>query len=257
MEQLTFKTGELIIKQGDLGCNAYRITRGQVEVFLSRSKKSFVLGRLGAGEFFGEMGMIEDKPRSASVQAVEPTDVEVITPRDFNEFILKNPDKLIPYLKSFFERLRRANELSFFQLPSSEPPTESSGSSSEIDPGTVRMAAQTEELRRRIPKPEVLIHKFPYRIGRWSENVQADVFVSNDLLIRDESPYQISRNHCAIEREGDHYCVLDRGSAQGTAVNGKRIGGIENQMIAPLHSGENEVLLGGENSAYRFKVVVS
>lgn len=256
MEQKSFKPGDTIIKQGDLGCNAYRIVSGRVEVFLARGRQNFVLGRLGPGEIFGEMGMIEDKPRSASVLAVETTVVEIVTPRDFNEVVVRDPQKLIPYLRSFFERLRRANELTFFQLPSAEPPVEG-GAATDSEHGTVRLTAATESLRSRVQKPEITIHKFPFRIGRWSENAQADVFVSNDLLVRDETPFQVSRNHCALEREGDHFCVLDRGSAQGTSVNGKRIGGIENQMIAPLRLGDNELILGGENSAYRFKVVVS
>ncbi|MBI4027977.1 MAG: cyclic nucleotide-binding domain-containing protein [Verrucomicrobia bacterium] len=258
-ERKRFKAGELILKQGDLGYNAYRILNGEVEVFFSRGGERVALGRLGAGEIFGEMGMIEDRPRSATVQAVVPTEVAVVTPQAFNQIILHQPEQLVPYLKSFFERLRRANELSSpiaLPAPGVESSSAMSGSSPAPEPGTVRLTARTEILRQRILKASLVVHKFPFRIGRWSENFQADVFVSNDLLIRDEAPFQVSRNHCAIEREGDHYCILDRGSAFGTRVNHERIGGVESRMVVALHRGENEILLGNDDSPYRFQVIV-
>ncbi len=262
MELKKFKTGEFIIKQGDVRSDAYSIVKGCVQIFHVQGKERITLGMLGAGEIFGEMGMIDDKPRSASVQAIESTEVEVVTPKDFNETILRNPDQLVPYLRSFFERLRRTNEnFSALVLPfaTEAPDVEESADiavSKELEPGAIRLVAGTEHLRQRVMKPDLTVRKFPFRIGRWSENFQADVFVSNDLLVRDEEPYQISRNHCAIEREGKQFYVLDRGSAFGTQVNGKEIGGVENQMIHPLRHGANEVRLGGKESPYQFQIVV-
>ncbi len=259
MERKHFKSGDLILKQGDLGCNAYRVLKGSVEVFLNRGKEKVILGKVGAGEIFGEMGMIEDKPRSATVQAVEATEVEILTPQVFNEMILREPAQLIPYLKSFFERLRRANERSTplaISPPGAEAFVVSPSAAAQPMPGTVRLVAKTDLLRQKLLKADLTVQKFPFRIGRWSENFQVDVFVSNDLLIRDETPYLVSRNHCAIEREGNHYYVLDRGSAFGTWVNNTCIGGVENQMVATLHRGENELRLGKGDSPYHFQVVV-
>lgn len=249
-----YQTGDLILKQGDLGSNACRILQGEVEVYCNRGREKIVLGRLGPGEIFGEMGMIEDKPRSATVEALRPTEVEVVTPALFNQQILKCPDRLLPYLKSFFERLRRTNELSY--------PMQSAvnDQKSMLDASTIpvlRLEPTTEALRKKLPEgADLEIQKFPFRIGRWSENSQADVFVSNDLLIRDDIPYRISRNHCAIEREGHHFHILDRGSASGTLVNEQLIGGRESQMIAPLHSGLNTLQLGETDSLCRFHIHV-
>ena len=102
MEHKRFSNGELIFKQGDISCDAYRILSGTVEVFLIQGGKKLILAKLGTGEIFGEMGMIEDKPRSATVQALEPTEVEILTPKTFNEMILREPGQLVPYLRSFF-----------------------------------------------------------------------------------------------------------------------------------------------------------
>ncbi len=250
-----FKVGDLILKQGDLGSNAYRILKGEVEVFFTQGHERVVLGQLGPGEIFGEMGMIEDKPRSASVEALHPTEVEVVTPALFNQYILSKPDQLVPYLKSFFERLRRTNELSQSMLRAATlPPAE------QVPSKVFRVRLQpTTEILRNQPsmKDDIEIRRFPYRIGRWSENCHADVFVSNDLLIHDDTLQCLSRNHCAIEREGNQFNILDRGSARGTIVNGKLIGGKESQMLARLHVGLNELQLGGADSPFYFYVHIS
>lgn len=258
MERKIYKPGEVIIKQGDLGSNAYHILKGEVEIYFTKGNERNSLARLGEGEIFGEMGMLEDKPRSASVAAVVPTEVEIVTPKEFNELILNNPRQLIPFLQSFFERLRRANEKT---QPSMTPPNVRPSPQAipapapvQAEAGTLQMIPQSDLARQRMGKADVVLRKFPYRIGRWSET--ADVFVSNDLLIKDIAPHLLSRNHCAIERQGDMFIVHDRGSAYGTRVNTTQIGGLVTQMSAPLHRGENELQLGGFESPYLFKIIV-
>ena len=69
------------------------------------------LAELGPGEIFGEMGMIEDAPRSATAEAAERTEVEVINETDFAASIMGRPDRLSRYLATLFERLRHASAL--------------------------------------------------------------------------------------------------------------------------------------------------
>jgi hypothetical protein len=253
MERKKYKEGELIFKEGDHTREAYRVISGRVEISLRESRERVVLAQLGPGEIFGEMSMIDDKPRSATASVMEPTEVEVVSTDDFNAMVFHQPDQLIPYLKSFFERLRRTNE----RLGSTGGHVADNVVSEEIcQLDELHLKAANDKTRQRVAKPDLCIHKFPFRIGRWSENPQADVFVSNDYLIRDEPPFQISRNHCAIEREGRRYYVLDRGSTYGSSVNGHRIGGMENQMVMPLREGENELLLGNDKSYCRFKIIM-
>jgi hypothetical protein len=124
---------------------------------------------------------------------------------------------------------------------------------------SVVLQALTEHARARLPEPVVTISKFPFRIGRKHE-VQgkgATVFAANDLALADDKPYQISRNHCSIEREGDHFFVRDRGSTVGTVVNEKPIGLAEDTLTCDLHGGDNEILLGADDSPFKFKVTLS
>ncbi|NDA09739.1 MAG: FHA domain-containing protein [Verrucomicrobia bacterium] len=106
------------------------------------------------------------------------------------------------------------------------------------------LQALTEHAKVRLPEPVITISKFPFRIGRKHE-VQgkgATVFASNDLAVADDKPYQISRNHCSIEREGDHFFVRDRGSTVGTVVNDKPIGLAEDTLTCDLHGGDKPAI---------------
>ncbi len=73
-----FTAGEEIFRMGDRGRNAYIIEHGKVEVSATRDGENVVIAELGKGEIFGEMSMIDDAPRSATVTATEDTKVVVI-----------------------------------------------------------------------------------------------------------------------------------------------------------------------------------
>ena len=74
----SFVAGEEIFRIGDRGRNAYVIERGEVEISNIQDGKDVIIARLGAGEIFGEMSMIDDAPRSATVRSSQDTDVIVI-----------------------------------------------------------------------------------------------------------------------------------------------------------------------------------
>jgi diguanylate cyclase len=74
----SFAAGEEIFKIGDQGRNAYMIEDGEVEISNLQDGKEVIIAKLGTGEIFGEMSMIDDAPRSASVRASQDTNVIVI-----------------------------------------------------------------------------------------------------------------------------------------------------------------------------------
>ena len=308
-----FQPGQVVFREGDTSQEAFRILRGRVEISIIADGKPVILAQLGEGDIFGEMAMVDERPRSASAQALEVTECEVLTPENFNDLVLSRPEVLIPYMASFFERLRTANDRLRLEMrlrakaeqalttgtptsalapvarvvapvvvPVAPPPslelTRTVVPAVAPVPGTTPVAAKpappppppggyqsvvlqalTEHAKARLPEPVITISKFPFRIGRKHE-VQgkgATVFAANDLAIADDKPYQISRNHCSIEREGDHFFVRDRGSTVGTLVNDKPIGLAEDTLTCDLHGGDNEILLGADDSPFKFKVTLS
>jgi CRP-like cAMP-binding protein len=306
MSSALFQPGQMIFREGDTTQEAYRILKGRVEISIAGDGKSVILAQLGEGDIFGEMAMVDERPRSASAQALEVTECEVLTAENFNEAVLQRPEILVPYLASFFERLRTANDRLRMEMrlraqaeqrasapaasnpaaavarvvapvakPTAHPSIEMTRVSSTAPAATapstapvapppeggyqsVVLTACNDHAMARLPESSVTIQKFPFRIGRKHETPGkgATVFASNDLPIADDKPYQISRNHCSIEREGDNFFVRDRGSSLGTVVNDTAIGLAENSLTQDLRGGENQILLGSDDSQFQFKVTL-
>jgi CRP-like cAMP-binding protein len=85
---LSFNAGQTIVKEGELGIGFYVIITGKAEV--RRGGK--VLSQLGKGDFFGEMAVLDNQPRSADVVAVEPTRCAAFTAWSFEALIHLRPE---------------------------------------------------------------------------------------------------------------------------------------------------------------------
>ena len=112
MEIVNFKKGEDIIEEGTVGDCAYIIEEGSVEVSkLSPHGRKQILGVLEKSEIFGEMGLIDGLPRSATVTALEDCVMSVCSQETFNNLADHNPESLIPIFKVLVRRLRSTLEL--------------------------------------------------------------------------------------------------------------------------------------------------
>ena len=91
METETFRKGDVIIEKGSDGTCAYIIESGKVEVSDLVNNKKAILAILGEKQIFGEMGLVEDKPRSATVTAIEDVRLAMLSRDNFNELFEKTP----------------------------------------------------------------------------------------------------------------------------------------------------------------------
>jgi serine/threonine-protein kinase len=73
-----FQPGEVIIREGDVGDAAYMIVSGRCRAFRAVDSGQETLGMMGSGDVFGEMALLLDEPRAASVEAVDPVTVLVL-----------------------------------------------------------------------------------------------------------------------------------------------------------------------------------
>jgi len=109
----TYAAGEVIVTEGSLGDSIYLVLCGNTAV-----QKGGVGGRrlatLGAGEFFGEMSFVEAAPRSASVVALEPTDVFRLPNQALHRLAADDPRAmnavLVMIIRTLSQRLRQMNE---------------------------------------------------------------------------------------------------------------------------------------------------
>lgn len=98
----TFESGEEIVRQGDEGSGAFVIVSGRVEVVRDGHK----LAELGPGGFFGEMALLDNYRRSATVRALETTTCVVIPRSDFVAELRGNNDLCFEMLVLMSRRVR-------------------------------------------------------------------------------------------------------------------------------------------------------
>ena len=244
----TFKKDEVIIEKDSYGTCAYVIESGRVEVSGLANNKRVVLAILGKEQIFGEMGLVEDKPRSATVTAIENVRLAEISREHFNELFVKNPKAILPITKSLFEKLRNANNLLLSEntLDITEPSEYVQSDSLFV------VLSGSNEVSSDAIGGEMRISSFPFKVGREHELGKNDVLSDNDLYLKDFLPiFNVSRNHFLIDKIEGRFIVLDRGSTLGTIVNGKRI---DAQII--LNKKVNQIIIGSEASPFVFKLEI-
>jgi CRP/FNR family transcriptional regulator, cyclic AMP receptor protein len=102
---VSFPADARVVKQGEPGIGLYLILSGEAEV----RQGNRALARLGPGQFFGEMTLIDEQPRSADVVAVGPAECAVLSRWEFWGFAKSEPDVLQGVLKEMARRLRETN----------------------------------------------------------------------------------------------------------------------------------------------------
>jgi len=88
---LAFEKGATIIKEGDAADAFYFLRSGMVKVSKMRQEREIVLAYLAAGQYFGEMALLTNEPRMASVTAIDSVEVIQVRKDDFTEFVYEHP----------------------------------------------------------------------------------------------------------------------------------------------------------------------
>ncbi len=102
--------GSAIMHEGDPTDSLYIVISGRLKVMMGEADgKETILSIIGPGEFFGEMGLIDDNPRSASVIAIEPCEMLTLTKRAFRNCLVENAGLAMAVMRVLVRRLREAD----------------------------------------------------------------------------------------------------------------------------------------------------
>ena len=250
MDLKTFAPEQRVFQEGDPSDFAYIVEYGNVQIYREIGGHTVRLAVLGKGDIFGEMGLIDDRPRSASAKALNDVAVTPIDSARFVELLRDDPDKTLPIIRVLFERLRTMNDRYIDSLEGVV------GEGGEDSGHTVKVLPLTAEGRARVSVEGLSVRGFPFRVGRAAARGESNPLDWNDLSLPDSEPYNLSINHFAVERIEDGIAVRDRGSRFGTIVNGVVIGADTDQNMKALEIGANEVIAGRADSPFRFRLVV-
>jgi hypothetical protein len=235
MRRRRFASGTMIFDEGDVSHEAYLVRAGRIEVLKASTAGPLRLAVLGPGDVLGEMGLLDERPRSASARALEDTEVDAVSAAEFADLLTTDPTRSIEVLRAMFERLRAANARLSDWVP---------GRPEGDAVPTSRLLPLTSETEAVLPPGGRLLERFPFRVGRAAAHPSNDMLHFNEIELPDVEPYVLSPNHFAVDLGSDGMIVRDRGSRHGTVVNGQRIGAGAATDVAPLHVGENEVVAG-------------
>ena len=102
--------GLAVMREGGPADCLYVVVSGRLKVLMGEADgKETILSIIGPGEFFGEMSLIDDNPRSATVMAIEPCELLAIARRDFRRCLVENSDLAMAVMRVLVRRLREAD----------------------------------------------------------------------------------------------------------------------------------------------------
>lgn len=106
-----FRTDEIIFSAGDVGDGFYLVDSGCVQLSaVVGHGESRVLALIGAGDFFGEMALLDDAPRSATARAAEDTEAFFLSREEFLRLIERRPQFALNLIREFSGRMRALNQ---------------------------------------------------------------------------------------------------------------------------------------------------
>lgn len=107
----TFRKNTVVINEGDEANSLYIILSGKVKVFLSNEDgKEIIINTQGAGDHFGELALLDEAPRSASVMTTEKSSIGVISKVDFVNVLTKHPELALKLIRELTRQIRLLSE---------------------------------------------------------------------------------------------------------------------------------------------------
>ena len=106
-----YPRNSILIHKGDESTGVYLMREGRVKVYIGDEMGGEMVFRyLGPGEFFGELALLDDRPRTASVATVEDTQVSYINRRRFERCLNENPDFSLKLIRYFIHRISELSD---------------------------------------------------------------------------------------------------------------------------------------------------
>lgn len=186
VDEARYDPGQVVFAEGDPSLEVLLILEGEVEVLkASGPGGAIVLGRIGPGQFVGEMGVIEGRPRSATVRAADAVRGERLDRDGFLERISAEPHLAFEALRRLSERLHAAD----LRLADTRPPPPPALAA----PTKVLLTGASEGVDELLPQGGVVLDRLPYHVGRRPQPGESRPDSPVRLELDDEPPYRLSR----------------------------------------------------------------
>lgn len=230
-----FEKGKVLFREGDRGEDMYIVQSGKVAIKKKlEGGAETTLAVLEKGDFFGEMAILERKPRSASAEVVESGDLIVIAGDMFGEMIKANPEISVRMLRKQSIRLRETltqleHALRGQPAPPPPPPAATPDKTVQADARCYFISASTGNVFP-VFSQEALLGRFDSVTG-----MHPEVDLSNEDQSRN-----ISRRHARLLiKDGQFFIAEEIGTMNGTYLNGRKLA---NGVLTPIRDGDELTL---------------
>jgi CRP/FNR family transcriptional regulator, cyclic AMP receptor protein len=257
MTCMHFAHGQVLFREGEPADGVFRLLSGTVDIVRELDGDPILLGTVGAGQFIGEMGVVENRPRSATARAASEVEVEFLTSTEFLDQIAASPGGARELIQRLSQRLREADDrIVNDERRSRRAHTQVADSRTAVESANnAYLAAKSSWLQRQFHTP-LGLGDLPLIVGRKHLAGEGRPRLQPDLQLDDTAPFRLSRSHFMIEKHDKCYYVRDLCSTLGTIVNGEPIGNDFRGDDARLQAGENVVIAGGVDSPFIFSVFI-
>ena len=218
---LEVERGDYIFREGDLGTEMFIVHQGKMEVLKDIEGGMTQLAVFEQGDFFGELSLLDDEPRSASVRALEDTVLVRVNGATFIQMLTETPEIAVRMMRKLSSRLRKTDRLLQGALGRPVPPSRQQLAQQQATRGTssakaYRLFDRASGISFQLPPgPEITV-------GRADPVTGIDPGIDLTSVDVDRSS---SRRHAKIyRRDGQFYVAEEIGTMNGTFINGKRIG---------------------------------
>jgi CRP-like cAMP-binding protein len=219
-ETIEVGAGDYIFREGELGTEMYIVNEGQVEILNRVGGEEKLLAVLDKGDFFGEMALLEDRPRAASARAVTPARLLQINGSTFDQMLREQPEIAVRMMRKLSRRLRETDDLLRAALGTAGP-------------AHVAPEMPTPDLTEmQVSGPERLVHApsgMEFSLSRGSEttigrkDAVTGIYPDIDLTPVD-GQRSVSRRHAKIYRRGPKFFLSEEiGTMNATFLNGARL----------------------------------
>jgi len=111
MEEIEYLPGELVFEEGQLGAELYILLEGCVQIFKNAPEGGTIkLTELSGVSYFGEMAILDDEPRSASVEVIRNSRLLVLKGEQLKDLVEQMPEIAFEIIKVLTRRIRQADE---------------------------------------------------------------------------------------------------------------------------------------------------
>jgi hypothetical protein len=248
-----FRAGDVLFRQGDPSDHVVLIRSGGVDVVREIGADSIRLGAAKEGEFLGEMGVLEGRPRSATVVASSDLEVELIGRRGFLERVSADSQLAHKLLLRMSARLRDVEDM-LARLHVAAEAGVCARETQVLELPELEIAALTYAAKFYVGVAPIKITSLPFTVGRARGEHEPGQDTRPDLEVPEPAPFRLSRRHFCLLAEDRDVLIRDLSSELGTIVNEIPLGRDFGQDTVPLRHGANRVVAGGAGSPFEFAV---